>query len=82
MKTLGSSVRPLVTYLFVLAQIGLAVGWALGLPKAEPAFAALAAFTMMIVKDYFDSRKALQVQEQAPTETGSIQGATSTFGMK
>lgn len=77
MKTLGSSVRPLVTYLFVLAQIGLAVGWALGFPKAEPAFAALAAFTMMIVKDYFDSRKALQDEPNISNDSPPV-----SLGMK
>ena len=43
MKTLISSVRPIVTYTFVVGQIALAAAWAAGLPKAEPAFAALSA---------------------------------------
>lgn len=57
MGVLRSSVRPLVTFSFVLAQIALAFAWASGMDKAEQAFAALGVFTMMIVKDYFDSRK-------------------------
>ena len=50
--------RPVVTFAFVLAQIGVAVGWMLGTPAAEPAFEALSPFTMLIVRDYFESRKA------------------------
>lgn len=57
MNRLRASVRPLVTFAFAGAQIGLAVSWALGMPHAEQAFAALGTFTMLIVKDYFDDRK-------------------------
>lgn len=57
MNNLRSAVRPVVTFAFVLAQIGVAVGWMLGTPAAEPAFAALSPFTMLIVRDYFESRK-------------------------
>lgn len=60
MDKLRSSVRPMVTFWFVLAQIALALAWANGMEKAEQAFAALSAFTMMIVRDYFNSREKAQ----------------------
>ena len=57
MNSLRSSVRPLVTFAFVIGQLGLAAAWAAGADAAEKAFAALGTFTILIVKDYFDSRK-------------------------
>lgn len=56
-------VRPAVAVLFSVAQITLAVLW--GIPPSvvivnteavSAAFAALVPFTMLIVRDYFDSR--------------------------
>ena len=78
MKTLISSVRPIVTYTFVVGQIALAAAWAAGLPKAEPAFAALSAFTMMIVKDYFDARK----QEKREQDSSVSPAPSQPLGMK
>lgn len=64
MNVLRSAVRPLVTFGFVAAQIGLAIGWAVdGHESYEKAFAALAVFTGMIVRDYFSSRE----QQGPPT---------------
>ena len=57
MNRLRSSVRPLVTFAFVIGQLGLAAAWAYGAEAAEQAFAALGTFTILIVKDYFDDRK-------------------------
>lgn len=55
-----ASIRPIVTMTFVLGQVGLAVMWATSTAHAEQAFAGLSAFTMMIIKDYFDARKVLE----------------------
>lgn len=60
MDKLRSSVRPLVTFAFVLAQITLAFAWSIGTERAEQAFAALSAFTMMIIRDYFNAREKAQ----------------------
>lgn len=57
MNMFRGAVRPLVTFAFVLAQIGVAIGWMAGMGAAEPAFAALSPFTMLIVRDYFEDRK-------------------------
>jgi len=57
MNRLRSSVRPVVTFAFVLGQLSLAGAWAYGAGAAEAAFAALSPFTMLIVRDYFEDRK-------------------------
>lgn len=65
-----ASVRPVVTLIFVLGQVGLAIAWAIGLAHSEQAFAGLSAFTMMIVKDYFDARKVLESASPPVDSTG------------
>ena len=57
MNRLRASVRPLVTFAFVLGTLALAGAWAVGAPNAEAAFAGVSPFTMLIVRDYFESRK-------------------------
>ena len=57
MNRLRGSVRPLVTFAFVGGQIVLAAAWAVGAPLAEPAFAALAPFSMLVLRDYFVGRE-------------------------
>lgn len=66
MEHLRSAVRPVVTFAFVLAQIALAAAWAMGLADAKEAFAALAVFTGMIVRDYFNSREQQQGDPAGP----------------
>lgn len=80
MRTINASVRPVVTYLFVMAQIGIGLGWMVGLAKAEPAFAALTPFTMMIVKQYFDDRRA-EKQAGVPADASTV-AAAPPVGMK
>lgn len=50
-------VRPFVTAVLVVSQIGLACAWAVGAPHAEQAFAGLGTFTMLVVRDWFASRE-------------------------
>jgi len=55
-----ATVRPVITYMFAAAQIGLGIMWALGgegSDSAKDSFAGLAVFTMLIVRDYFADRK-------------------------
>lgn len=56
-ETLRSCVRPIATLLLVAAQIALAAAWALGADFAEPAFAGLGAFTMMVLTFWFKDRE-------------------------
>jgi hypothetical protein len=58
MDKLAGLVRPAVMLILVSAQVWLAVAWAAGLERAEPAFAGLGAFTMMVVTYLFRSRDA------------------------
>lgn len=60
---LDSAVRPTITIGLVVAQIGLAVAWAYGVPHAEQAFAALGAFTMMVVTYWFKARDEVKRTE-------------------
>jgi len=54
---LRSLVRPSVTWLLVVVQSTLAVGWATGtFSGAESAFAALSPFTMLVLVYYFKER--------------------------
>ena len=55
-QAFSSLVRPLSTGMFGIAQIGLAIAWTMGMAGAEPAFAALSPFTMMIITFWFKSR--------------------------
>lgn len=50
-------VRPLVTFGLVAAQVALAFFWTQGADAAEPAFAALSPFTMMVVTFWFKDRQ-------------------------
>ena len=55
--------RPIVTFSLVAAQIALAIAW-LSTPEAEKPSAFLAPFTMMVLRDWFNSR------QQAETPNG------------
>ena len=58
MNRIRSLVRPTVTWGLVGSQVGLAFMWAItGSEGAEQAFAALGVFTMMVVRDWFNSRE-------------------------
>lgn len=50
-----SAVRPLITFLFTLAQAGLGVGWVFDI-GAEAPFVALAPFTMFTLVYWFEKR--------------------------
>lgn len=56
MDKLRSSVRPVITFSLVAAQVGLAVAWVWVGEAAEKPFAALAPFTMMALQNWFGSR--------------------------
>ena len=58
MNRIRSLVRPTVTWALVSAQIALAFAWMLGKEDAEQAFAAMGVFTMMVVRDWFNSRES------------------------
>jgi hypothetical protein len=57
LDTARGVVRPFVTGTLVLAQIALAGAWTAGMDGAEPAFAALGPFTMMVVTFWFKDRQ-------------------------
>ena len=57
LDTARGVIRPFVTGTLVLAQIALAGAWTAGMNGAEPAFAALSPFTMMVVTFWFKSRE-------------------------
>lgn len=54
-ETFNGIIRPAVTAVLVLAQVGLAVAWAIT-PAAESAFSALSPFTMGVIVYYFKER--------------------------
>lgn len=61
----NSTVRPLITGLLVVAQVGFGVMWAMGFPHAEQASGMLGPFTMMTVTFWFKSRdEAAQPPQQ------------------
>lgn len=55
---LRAIVRPAVTFGLVAAQVALAFAWLENKDAAEPAFAALAPFTMMALTFWFRERSA------------------------
>lgn len=62
--TFDALVRPIITLGLVAAQIALAVAWAMGLHAAEPAFAGLGAFTMLVVVYWFKERSEAKARAE------------------
>ena len=81
MSNLEGLVRPAIMVILVVAQVGLAVAWTVGLPDAKDAFAALGTFTMMVVVFLFkarDAEKQLEAEKERNGTGGGSPAVTST----